>query len=44
VCVQGAADLDHARAAFAGHIFSAPAWLELGEETLIRFVERLQKV
>jgi hypothetical protein len=44
VCVQGAADLDHARAAFAGHIFSDPAWLELGEETLIRFVERLQKV
>ena len=43
-CVQGAADLDHARAAFADHIFSDPAWLELGEEALIRFVEHLQKV
>lgn len=41
-CLAGARDLDHAKAAFAMHVFNDPAWLELGEERLIRFLDELE--
>jgi hypothetical protein len=34
-------DLDHAKAAFAVHAYHDPAWLELGEDTLFAFIDRL---
>lgn len=41
ICVKGANDLDHAKAAFATHCFNDPAWLELGEDAMIEFIDRL---
>ena len=41
ICLRGANDLDHALAAFAIHCFSDPAWLELGEDELIRRIDVL---
>ena len=41
ICVRGANDLDHAKAAFAVHAFNDPAWRELGEE-LFNFIDRLE--
>jgi hypothetical protein len=40
-CRQGAADLDYAKAAFAVHAFKDPAWLELGHDELVEFIDRL---
>ena len=34
-------DLDHALAAFAYHCFNDPAWLELGEDELVRRIDAL---
>lgn len=42
ICVRGANDLDHAKAAFAVHAFNDPAWLELGEDAIFQFVDRLE--
>jgi hypothetical protein len=42
ICVRGANDLDHAKAAFAVHCFNDPAWQELGEDAIIRFIDRLE--
>ena len=42
ICVQGANDLDHAKAAFAMHAFNDPAWLELGEDEIIQVIDRLK--
>lgn len=42
ICVQGANDLDHAKAAFAIHAFTDPAWLELGEDALFDAIDRLE--
>lgn len=43
-CVAGAPTLDRAKAAFAVHCFSDPAWLELGEKELFSFIDRLDAV
>jgi hypothetical protein len=40
-CKEKARDLDHARAAFARHARNDPAWLFLGEENLMRFIDEL---
>jgi len=42
ICVKGANDLDHAKAAFAVHAFNDPAWLELGEDAIFQFIDRLE--
>ncbi|HEX5211637.1 MAG TPA: hypothetical protein VFW22_07880 [Pseudolabrys sp.] len=42
VCRKQASDLDHAKAAFAVHAFHDPAWLNLGEEEIIRRIEALE--
>jgi hypothetical protein len=36
-----ARDLDHAKAGFAVHAFNDPAWLELGEDAIIDFIDKL---
>jgi hypothetical protein len=41
-CKAEAADLDHAKAAFAVHAFNDRAWLVLGEDEIIRFIEDLR--
>jgi hypothetical protein len=38
-CKEKAADLDRAKAAFAWHAFNDPAWLALGREEIIRFID-----
>lgn len=42
VCREEANDLDHAKAAFAVHAYHDPAWLELGEDELFAFIDRLK--
>jgi hypothetical protein len=42
LCVVGANDLDHAKAAFAVHAFHDRAWLELGEDEIFRTIDRLK--
>jgi hypothetical protein len=42
ICKQGAPDLDHAKAAFAYHAFSDPAWLCLGEEAIVEAIDKLE--
>jgi hypothetical protein len=42
ICLKGANDLDHAKAAFAYHAFNDPAWRELGEDGIIDFIDRLE--
>lgn len=42
VCCAQAPDLDTAKAAFAVHAFNDPAWLALGEEEVIRFIDKLE--
>lgn len=41
ICRRGANDLDHAKAAFAVHAFNDPAWLELGEDAMLDFIDGL---
>jgi hypothetical protein len=41
VCIQEAGDHDHAKAAFAYHCFNDPAWLELGEDAIVDFIDKL---
>jgi hypothetical protein len=41
ICRREANDLDHAKAAFAVHAYRDPAWLELGEDDLFAFIDRL---
>jgi hypothetical protein len=41
ICRREANDLDHAKAAFAVHAYHDPAWLELGEDDLFAFIDRL---
>lgn len=40
-CLLAAPDLDHAKAAFAYHAMSDPAWTCLGEEAIVDFIDRL---
>jgi hypothetical protein len=40
-CRDLAPDLDHARAAFAVHAFHDRAWMSLGEDEIIRRIDRL---
>jgi hypothetical protein len=42
ICLEQATDIDHARAAFAMHCFQDPAWLALGEDRMIEFIESLE--
>jgi hypothetical protein len=42
ICLREAGDLDHAKAAFAYHCFNDPAWIALGEERLIAFIDKLE--
>lgn len=43
ICKQGASDLDHARAAFAMHVFHDEAWMaDFNEDELIERLEALQ--
>ena len=44
VCLKGASDLDHAKAAFAIHCFNDPAWLDLGEDRLFEFMDKLEAI
>nr|HEV8010876.1 hypothetical protein [Bradyrhizobium sp.] len=44
ICLKGANDLDHAKAAFAVHAYNDPAWLELGEDRIFQFIDRLERV
>jgi hypothetical protein len=44
ICLERANDLDHAKAAFAVHAFNDPAWQELGEDAIFRFIDRLERV
>ena len=41
ICKQEAGSLDHARAIFAVHAFKDQAWLVLGEEEIVRRIDRL---
>ena len=41
-CLAGARDLDHAKAAFAMHAFNDPAWQELGEDYIFKFIDNLK--
>jgi hypothetical protein len=41
-CCAEAPDLDTAKAAFAVHAFNDPAWLALGEQEVIRFIDQLE--
>ena len=42
VCKREASDLDHARAAFAMHVFHDEAWVaDFGEDEIIRRIEAL---
>ena len=34
--------LDYAKAAFAVHAFNDPAWLTLGEDAIVAFIDELQ--
>lgn len=40
-CVKLAPDLDHAKAAFAVHAMNDPAWLELGRNQVLNFINEL---
>lgn len=42
VCCEQARDLDHAKAAFAYHVFHDPAWLCLDEQVILDFIDRLE--
>lgn len=44
VCVENAPDLDHAKAAFAVHAFSDPAWQDFNDDELKRFIDGLPAV
>jgi hypothetical protein len=41
ICRREANALDHAKAAFAVHAFNDPAWLELGEDAMLDFIDGL---
>jgi hypothetical protein len=41
-CKAQAGDLEYARAVFAVHAFSDPAWLSLGEAAIFDLIEGLQ--
>jgi len=42
VCVENAPNLEHAKAAFAYHALRDPAWLALGRENVVLFVNGLK--
>ena len=42
LCLEGAGNLDNAKAAFATHCFLDPAWRELGETGIIAFIDKLE--
>ena len=42
ICCANAPDLDRAKAAFATHALHDRAWQALGEEEVLRFIDRLE--
>lgn len=40
-CKEQAPDLDHAKAAFAVHAFNDQAWLVLGHDSIVKFIDEL---
>jgi hypothetical protein len=42
MCLKGANDLEHAKAAFTKHALQDPAWLSLGEDQVIKFIDKLE--
>jgi len=42
VCCAHEPDLDHAKTAFARYAMRDPAWLALGDEEVLRFIDRLE--
>ena len=42
ICLREARDLDHAKAAFAVHALHDSAWMCLGEDAVIAFIDRLK--
>ena len=41
VCLEKAADIDQAKAAFAIHAFNDPAWIALGPDEIVRRISEL---
>ena len=41
VCRENAPDIDHARVAFAVHVFNDPAWTTLGHDDIARRINAL---
>jgi hypothetical protein len=42
ICKTGANDIEHAKAAFAYHACSDPAWQTLGEAEILRRIDALE--
>lgn len=42
ICKEKAADLDHAKAAFAVHAFNDGAWLTLGHDQVVAEIDKLR--
>lgn len=43
ICLRGASDLDHAKAAFAYHCFNDPAWTnDFTHDEIVAFIDRLE--
>jgi|HubBroStandDraft_6_1064221.scaffolds.fasta_scaffold00530_43 hypothetical protein len=42
ICLKEAKDLDHAKGAFYWHAMHDPAWLILGEEAIVAFIDKLE--
>lgn len=40
-CVRQAPDLEHAKAAFASHVFHDEAWLVLGHDQIVELIDTL---
>jgi hypothetical protein len=41
-CLKQAPDLNHAKAAFAYHCFTDPAWLVLSDKEIVEFIDSLE--
>lgn len=42
LCLEGAGNLEHAKAAFLTHCLADPAWQSLGANATIEFVDSLE--
>jgi hypothetical protein len=41
-CKEQTPNLDHAKGAFAVHAFRDPAWLALGNDRIVEFIDELE--